>query len=61
MLDTLPVTCPWCGEPFEALADASAGSCCYVEDCPVCCRPILMRMEVDAGGDAIRIVAEREG
>jgi hypothetical protein len=40
------------GEPerFQALADASEGDADYVEDCPVCCRPIAMHQHVDEAG-----------
>ena len=44
------VHCPYCGEAFETRADASAGSCSYVEDCQVCCQPIEMTLRVDDDG-----------
>ncbi len=50
MLDWLPVSCPWCGECFETAVDASAGAQQYVEDCQVCCRPIVMHADVDGEG-----------
>lgn len=50
MLDQCTIHCPWCGERFQALADASEGDAEYVEDCPVCCRPITMRQRVDETG-----------
>jgi hypothetical protein len=31
----------------------------YVEDCPVCCRPNVIHIEIDESGDA-RVGAERE-
>lgn len=34
------VTCPYCGEPVDTLLDAVRAGDRYVEDCPVCCRPI---------------------
>lgn len=49
MLDAQRVTCPWCGERFETFVDDSEGSADYVEDCPVCCRPILMHAEQGGG------------
>jgi hypothetical protein len=49
MLDSLMVRCPFCGERFEAIVDASSGDAEYIEDCPVCCRPISMHLH--AGGD----------
>jgi len=39
--------CPWCGERFETHVDASAGAADYIEDCPICCRPIEMQLRVD--------------
>lgn len=54
------VRCPWCGERFETSVDASAGDAEYVEDCQVCCRPIVIRLQVDGDGD-VRIDARREG
>ncbi len=52
------VHCPYCGEPFETLADLSAGSSTYVEDCQVCCQPIEMSCVVDDDG---RLAAFRAG
>lgn len=53
------VHCPYCGEPFETSADASAGPCRYVEDCQVCCQPIEMELRVDADGNFSELVARR--
>ncbi|MCB1865450.1 MAG: CPXCG motif-containing cysteine-rich protein [Chromatiales bacterium] len=40
--------CPYCGEPFTALVDPSDTGR-YVEDCPVCCRPIEFEAVFDPG------------
>ena len=62
MLTPYPVTCPYCGEPIELLLDGSAGEQGYVEDCPVCCRPIEVRVGVDGEGEPWEQVAgEDEG
>jgi len=64
-IDTSPsaefvtVNCPYCGEAFETRADASAGSCTYVEDCQVCCQPIEMQLRVDEDGRLRELVARR--
>jgi hypothetical protein len=50
MLEVHTVRCPYCGESFDANVDASGGSQEYVEDCFVCCRPIVFRLTVDADG-----------
>jgi hypothetical protein len=60
MTDSVFLRCPWCGERFEALADASAGDAEYVEDCPVCCRPISFRLDADADGALLGLQADRD-
>lgn len=54
MLDSQRVTCPWCGERFETFVDESEGAAQYVEDCPVCCRPIAMHSDGEGGVDVER-------
>ncbi|NUO73589.1 MAG: CPXCG motif-containing cysteine-rich protein [Frateuria sp.] len=62
MLTPYSVQCPYCGEPIELLLDASAGDQSYVEDCPVCCRPINVRVGVDGEGDPwAQVAGENEG
>lgn len=52
--------CDACGEEIVVPLDLTAGaSQSYVEDCPICCRPNLIHVEVDDDGDA-RIWAEAE-
>ncbi|HUX82047.1 MAG TPA: CPXCG motif-containing cysteine-rich protein [Halothiobacillus sp.] len=38
------VQCPYCWETISLLLDASAGAQNYVEDCSVCCRPIIVHV-----------------
>lgn len=59
MLNAQRITCPWCGERFEALLDGSEGDADYTEDCPVCCRPISMHLELDDEATP-RVWSERE-
>jgi len=47
-----PISCPYCGETITILVDDSLPEQQYVEDCQVCCRPILLSVSVDADGDA---------
>lgn len=60
MLDAITLRCPYCGERFEALADASGGDAEYIEDCPVCCRPITFRLDADGDGTLRRLDAGRD-
>ncbi len=43
-------SCPYCGEMITALLDPSAGSEEYIEDCQVCCRPILIYVRMESDG-----------
>ena len=52
MFDTIRIRCPFCGEAFEAVVDASAGDAEYVEDCPVCCQPWRVHVSYDSEGSA---------
>lgn len=51
LTESIRVPCPYCGESYESSVDCSAGSQEYVEDCAVCCCPILVRIRVDVLGD----------
>lgn len=60
MKDEASYVCDSCGEEIVVPIDLSAGSEQeYVEDCPVCCCPNVVRVEVDAFG-TVRIWAFRE-
>lgn len=54
------VLCPYCGESFISVVDASAGDQSYYEDCEVCCRPILFHTEIDSDGNLLTITTLRE-
>jgi len=54
-------TCAGCGEWNETTVDESAGSRQrYVEDCQVCCRPNLLRVNWQSGAGEFVIEAELE-
>jgi hypothetical protein len=59
MLDSVHIRCPFCGERFEAVVDASGGDADYIEDCPVCCRPIALHLSAD-GEDGPGLEAGRD-
>lgn len=44
------VYCPYCGEVLEVLIDPQEAGQQYIEDCQVCCKPILFNVGVDAMG-----------
>ncbi len=52
MDDEATYTCDNCGEEIVVPIDPSAGSSQqYVEDCPVCCNPNIVHIEIDEKGD----------
>jgi len=51
------ITCPHCGESFPLLIDTSERAQSLVEDCSVCCRPILLTIRCRPG----EIIEIREG
>jgi hypothetical protein len=57
MIETVAIDCPYCGESIDVLVDASAGDQRYVEDCSVCCRPMVIGVTLDADGDPVVTVA----
>lgn len=60
-LETLVVQCPYCGESIGVIADLSVPSQQYVEDCSVCCNPIVMTVDISGEGEAhIEARAENE-
>jgi hypothetical protein len=44
------VTCPYCGERIDILLDLSVPYQNYIEDCQVCCQPIVFDISVDEDG-----------
>ena len=60
MKDEINYICNACGEEIVVPLDLSEGSSQkHVEDCPVCCRPNLIHVEIDEEGEA-RAWAEAE-
>jgi hypothetical protein len=60
MSEEASYTCDSCGEEIVVPVDLSAGpNQEYVEDCPVCCRPNVIHVEIDTDGD-VRVWATTE-
>ena len=55
------IGCPYCGETILVLIDESAGQQTYIEDCQVCCRPIVLQVDIgEDGAVAVSARAENE-
>jgi Cysteine-rich CPXCG len=60
MHDEASYICDTCGEEIVIPLDPTAGASQeYVEDCPVCCNPNVVHVEIDEQGD-LRVWAEGE-
>ncbi len=59
-MDTHVIFCPCCGERLEILIDPSVRRQDYVEDCQVCCRPMVLQVTIEEDG-SIRVEARAEG
>jgi hypothetical protein len=56
-LPSAPIQCPYCGEQIEVLVDTSVNRQEYIEDCSVCCRPIVI--SVVASFDEVESIEAR--
>ena len=52
-MDTTTVDCPYCGEQIEIAVDLSVKRQQYIEDCQVCCRPIVVNVSADNNSEAL--------
>jgi DNA replicative helicase MCM subunit Mcm2 (Cdc46/Mcm family) len=59
--DEAGYVCPTCGEQIVVPIDPSGGSeQQYVEDCPVCCNPNVIHVELFDDGEPPRVWADAE-
>jgi transcription elongation factor Elf1 len=58
-LENRTIDCPYCGESFLVQVDTSAGDQEYVEDCEVCCQPVLINVSIGID-DNVSLNAVRE-
>ncbi|MCK2149315.1 MULTISPECIES: CPXCG motif-containing cysteine-rich protein [Marinobacter] len=46
-LESVLIQCPYCWETLDVSVDPSVQEQEYVEDCQVCCRPIVIHVTFD--------------
>jgi len=49
LLRETEITCPHCGESFPLQIDTSQSEQTLIEDCSVCCRPIVLTIQCRPG------------
>lgn len=55
------ITCPYCWETIEITLDLSVEGQRYVEDCSVCCQPIVIDYRADGADLAELTIAAENG
>lgn len=58
-LQSVNIQCPYCWEQIEILVDCSIDDQEYIEDCSVCCRPIVISVE-STDGELVSIEVRSE-
>ena len=60
-LEFVGTYCPHCGEALDLSIDTSVEQQQYVEDCQVCCRPMVVTVLIDhSASDAVGVVVRAE-
>ncbi len=59
LLEPVIVTCPYCWQSIETTVDSSVLPVELIEDCSVCCQPIVLSATQDPDG-AVSVDAWRE-
>jgi hypothetical protein len=57
LLDGHDATCPHCWETIELTVDLSVPAQTYIEDCPVCCKPMSISVS-SSGGEITELRVE---
>lgn len=57
-LEERAVQCPCCGETISLLIDCSLAQQSYVEDCQVCCQPMVVAIAIEDDEIAVSVAPE---
>lgn len=60
MLEETDIICPYCAETITLLVDCTAGDQRYIEDCSVCCQPIVVSVQTTADGQLADLQAHSD-
>jgi len=73
MISNYDITCPYCGETFNTVIDYSAilqskdiidtqpsHDYTYIEDCQICCQPIIFTPVVNQDGLLENVITQQE-
>lgn len=54
------VRCPFCGESIELAIEMTLAHQQYVEDCEVCCRPMIVTIDASQEEPVVNVTREDE-
>ena len=60
MNEEISIGCPYCGELIIVEPEPSDETVEYVEDCHVCCHPIVMTIRYSENGSDVSVRRENE-
>ncbi|MBT6276205.1 MAG: CPXCG motif-containing cysteine-rich protein [Chromatiales bacterium] len=60
LLNWVYVQCPYCDVSLEISLEPGNEAAMYIEDCQVCCQPIVMRPSLDPVSGETSVSAHRE-
>ena len=61
LLEEKTINCPYCGESISVLINEEEIGQEYIEDCQVCCQPIIFNIATDMNGDlSVSVRGENE-
>ena len=60
MNEALSIQCPYCGETLVIEPEPSDETIEYVDDCHVCCQPIVMTVSYSEDGSEVSAKRENE-
>ena len=59
-IDSARILCPYCNEAQDVVLDASVDRQEYIEDCQVCCRPIMFRVQVEPDRVDVTVLSDTD-
>lgn len=58
--ENMEVECPYCGESQFINVELITEHQSYIEDCQVCCKPMVLNIEVDYETEQVHVYAQQE-
>jgi phage FluMu protein Com len=54
------IQCPHCGELQDINIELLQEQQSYIEDCQICCKPMVLNIQIDYDTQQVQIYAQRE-